>query len=239
EISLPPGGFNPTAAVDAVRRSGLPDQLAELAPGPFGQTSTNLAVLEHLAEAVDLALCAGEGLRGAMLDEAADGNSLSLPDLSEPQRRLVAAFEIVVAADVARRAIGDLCGLPDHEGALDLDGLPELLGRDQPEPDRLARVLRLANGWLEVESRSGRLTGAGDDGADAESVARAVAAFFGLLRDATLDWADHSKLEPLINALENRAITVDDHPYDGLRARERTDDRAGLRPVSPDDIVGN
>jgi len=240
DVTLPAGGFKPTASIDAVRRSGLPDQLADLAPGPFGYASTSLAVLEQLAEAVDVALCAGESLRGSMLDEGADGNSLSLPDLSEPQRKLVAAFEIVVAADFARRAIGDICGLPDHEGALDLDGLPELLGRDQPEPDRLARVLRLANGWLEVESRSGRLTPAADGGEpDAETAARAVAAFFGLLREATLDYADHSTLQPLVSALENRTVEVENHPYDGLRTRERTDDRTGLRPVTTDEIVGN
>jgi hypothetical protein len=238
DVSLPPGGFNPSAATEAVRASGLPDQLRKLASGPFGQTSTNLAVLEGLAEAVDLALCAGETLRGQMLEGASDGTSLSLPDLSAPQRQLVAAFETVITCDAARRTIGDLCGLPDHEGSLDLDGLPELLRRDQPEPERLERILRIANGWLEHNSRSGRLDGLDHD-IDAESVAHAVAAFFGLLRAATLDYVDHSKLQPLVAALEERHILVAGHPYDGLRIRERTDDRTGLQPVTPDEIVGN
>ncbi len=238
DVTLPTGGFHPAAAAEAVRESGLPDKLVSLASGPFGQTSTNLALLEGLTEAVDLALCAGESLRGEILDEADNAPSLALPDLSDPQRQLLAAFELVVASDAARRTIADLCGLPDHEGSLDLDGLPELLRRKRPAPERLTHILRLADGWLEHQSRSGALAGAPDE-PDSQSAARAVGAFFGLLRDALFDYLEHSRLEPLVRGLEERRIEIADHPYDGLRIRERTDDRTGLQPVEPDEIVGN
>ena len=231
EVTLPAGGFKPSVAVGAVRESGLPEQFAELAPGPFGRTSTGVAVLEGLAEGVDLALCAGERLRGVMMEEAADGASLSLPELSEPQRQLVAAFETAVLADTTRRHVGDLCGLPDHQGTLDLEGLPELLARRQPEGDRLGRILRLASGWLEMKAESGELAGDSRE-VDDEAVAHAVAAFFGLLRDATVDYAERSELSALVEALENRRVRVAEHPYDGLRVRERTEDRSGLRPVA-------
>lgn len=237
EVSLPTGGYKPAEAVDAVRASGLPDRLAELAPGPFGHTSTDLAVLEALLEAVDLALCAGEALRGAILEEESDGESFSLPSLSTPQRQLLAAFEVTVLTDALRRRIGQICGLADHEGSLELDGLPDLLAKEQEEQARLERILRLADGWLGMKKRTGELGGDGELG-DA-AVAQALAAFFGLLRAATLEFAGRGNVKPLVGALENRRVRVAGHPYHGLRIRERTDDYSGLRPVEPEDIVGN
>lgn len=247
EVTLPAGGFKPAEAIRAVRDSGLPDQFAQLASGPFGHTSITAGILEGLADSADLSLAAGEALEGVILDELReDDDSLSLPSLSEEQRQLVASFELVVFADAARRHLADLTGLPDHEGSLDLDGLGDLLAKDQPEANRIARVLRLANGWLQMKANSGELDRdsggeegvAGEDGDD-RAVGRAVAAFFGLLRRAILTFVDQSAFRPLVEVLEERDITVADHPYNGLEIQERTDDRSGLRPVAPEDVVGN
>jgi AAA+ superfamily predicted ATPase len=247
DVTLPTGGFKPTEAIRAVRDSGLPDQFAELASGPFGHTSVTAGILEALAESLDLALAGGEALEGVILDEIReDDDSLTLPSLSREQRQLVASFELVVLADAARRHLAGLVGLPDHEGSLDLDGLDDLLAEEQLEANRLERVLRLANGWLHMKSKSGELdrdagdeTGIAGGNGDDRAVGRAVAAFFGLLRRAILTFVDQSAFRPLVDVLENRDIAVAAHPYDGLQIRERTDDRSGLRPVSPDDVVGN
>jgi len=247
DVTLPTGGFKPAEAVRAVRNSGLPDQLAALAGGPFGHTSITVGVLEALAESVDLSLAAGEALEAVVLDDIRErDDSLTLPSLSDEQRRLVASFEVVVLADAARCRLADLTGLPDHEGSLDLDGLDDLLARDHDESARLERVLRLANGWLQMKSESDELAGSsggdsnrGSDGVDDRTIARAVAAFLGLLRSAVRSFADRSAFRPLVDVLRDRDVEVADHPYDGLEIRERTDDRSGLRPVSPEDVVGN
>ena len=237
DVTLPAGGFQPTRAVEAVRGSGIPRQLEQLASGPFGQTSTNLRVLEGLAEAVDLGLSAGQSLEATMLEEDGRADSLALPELSAAQKQLVATFGVVVLADTARRTIEQICGLPAEGASMDTDGLADLLEARQPEHERLERALRLANGWLAMKSKSGELGGGAE--ADGQKAARALAAFFGLIRRSVIDYTDQSRLRPLVDALKARRVTVADHPYRGLEIRERTDDRSGLRPVRPDDIVGN
>lgn len=246
EISLPPGGFRPSAAIGAVRRSGLPEKCETLAGGPFGHTSVTAGLLEILCESVDLALAAGEALCGAILDDIGDDDSLNLPALSTRQRQLVASFEIIALTDAARRDLDDLCGLPSDGGSLDSDGLDDLLSREQDEPERLEHVLRLANGWLEMKSQNGELAAHrgeeeqhDDSGIDDVTLARSLAAFFSLLRRAILDFTERSSFRPLVDALEERRIEAAGHPYHGLEIRERIDDRSGLRPVTPADVVGN
>ena len=182
DIQLPPGGFARSAAVRAVKESGLPELLGARAPGPFGLTTASVAALECLADAVDLGLLAEERLRCAILADLGKAGSFALPELSPAHRRLVAAFQLVVTADAFARGARDLRVAPAVAGSLELDGLADLLENDLPPAARAARVLRLARAYGGLP----RATAAEGGSAD-QVLLRAVGAFLALLRAALLD----------------------------------------------------
>jgi hypothetical protein len=235
DVEVPRGGFAREDAAEAVRKSGLPDLFEARARGPFGQTARTLGALEALAEAVDLGICAAERLRGVLLDEASPKGSLALPRLGPEHRRLVAALQVVVTADAFARGVRDLCPPPRVAGALQFDGLADLLADDAEPRDRAARILRLARAFVDVR----RAAAAGDEAPDVAAV-RAVAAFLALLRRAVEELAKGSALRPLVGALEKRTVRVAGRTYRGLAEAEgAAPAREGLLPVRVADIVGN
>ncbi len=239
-VTLPAGGFDRAAVIDAVRESTLPEQFEQLAPGPFGKTSTSLGVLEGLVEACDLGLAAAEGLRGVILDELEGGSSFSVPELTRPQRQLCAAFQIAVSADALERRVAEWASEPSIEGALEMDGLDDLLAHDGPPRELLGRVLRIAAAWLKMKAGEPEAKDAEDGDLPADQkLAAMLAAFFELLRRATGSLVAQSSLKPLLSALETRDVRVAGYPYDGLEIRERVETEGALLPVWPEEIVGN
>ncbi|MFP4600284.1 MAG: AAA family ATPase [Persicimonas sp.] len=241
-ITLPAGGFDRAAVIDAVCESTLPAQFEELAPGPFGKTSTSLGVLEGLVEACDLGLAAAERLRGEILDEMDAGGSFAVPQLDEKQRQLCAAFQIAVSADALERRVTEWASEPSVDGALEMDGLADLLAHDGPPRELLGRVLRIAAAWLKM--KAGERAAAPKDSEDGQppadqKLAATLAAFFELLRRATGEYVAQSSLKPLLSALETRQVRVAGYPYDGLAIRERVETGGALLPVGPEEIVGN
>ncbi|QDG52799.1 AAA family ATPase [Persicimonas caeni] len=237
-VSLPKGGFDRAGVTAAVKKSGLPGQFEKLAPGPFGKTATSLGVLEGVVAACDLGLAAAEALRGVILDEAASGASFAVPELTRQQRQLVAAFQVAVTADSVERHIAEWVHEPAVEGSLEMDGLSDLLAHDGPPVELLGRVLRIAAAYVQMKAPA--RTSDEDDAPEPDhAVAATLAAFFELLRRATITYLKSSSLKPLLSALEAREVRVAGYPYDGLEIAERIEVETGLLPVSPSDIVGN
>jgi hypothetical protein len=233
EIESPRGGFARADAATAVRGSGLVELLAARAPGPFGLCSAAVGALECLADAVDLGLLAADRLRGAVLADLRAAASFALPELGAEHRRLIAAFQLVVTADAFAGTSGELRAASAVAGALDLDGLTELLDADLEPPERARRVLRLARAYAALPRA------AADDGTTERSAVRAVGAFLALLRAAILEIAKGTATRPLVDALAARPVKVAGRPYRGLEVRDAPADRGGLLPVRPEDIVGN
>jgi DNA polymerase III delta prime subunit len=245
-INCPRGGFDRHSAIAAVKKSGLSGQFEDLAPGPFGKTSTSLGVLESLVDACDLGLAAAEGLRGVILDEASSGSSFSVPELTRQQRQLVAAFQVAVTADAVERRVVEWVQEPPVDGSLEMDGLNDLLGHDGPPVELLGRILRIGAAYVQMKApiSTNEPTADGKEGGEDQTtpdqrVALTLAAFFKLLRRATVSYAASSSLKALLSALEEREIHVVGYPYDGLEIAEQTEVEAGLLPVSSTDIVGN
>jgi hypothetical protein len=240
-VSLPRGGFDRHGVIEAVKKSGLPGQFEELAPGPFGKTATSLGVLESLVDTCDLGLAAAEALSGVILDEATNGSSFSVPELSRQQRQLVAAFQIAVSADALARRVAEWVKEPPVDGSLEMDGLADLLAHDGPPVELLGRVLRIGAAYVQMKASTTAepKDDSGDPSAADQTVALTLAAFFELLRRATVSYVASSSLKPLSSALEAREIRVAGYPYDGLEIAERLEAESGLLPVAPTDIVGN
>ncbi len=238
-VSVPAGGFDRSAVVAAVRTSGLPGQFDKLAPGPFGKTSTALGVLEGLVEACDLSLAAAEALRGVILDEMSTGSSFAVAELGRKQRQLVAAFQIAVCADAVERRVAEWVAEPSIDGSLEMDGLDELLAHDGPPIGVIERVLRIGAAYVQMKAPSAQQDADGQRVPADQAVAATLAAFFELLRRATLTYVSQSSLKPLLSALRAREVRVAGYPYDGLEIAEPIAAETGLLPVWPDDIVGN
>lgn len=240
-IALPPGsrGFTPARAAQVVRDSGLIDAVSKRATGPLGTTSLGMAVLEALAEAVDIAAETARRVEAHVLEALADaGPDFAVPRLPPPQRELLGAVATVVLADLARLRLATLAELPPVDGALERDGLGALLGGEGPVEARLQRVLTIAGRYLELE---GGRDDAPDPFARARAAAGTVAAFLTLLRRAVLGHAAGGSLRPLVQGLERRSLRVVGHDYHGLELRDagRREASGDLLPVRPADIVGN
>jgi hypothetical protein len=233
EVRLPRGGFARAQAVAAVQAAGLPELIQQLAPSPLGPTVIGAGVLHGLADALDLGLAARAHLDGAIRAERA-GSGFDLPELGAAQKRLLAAFQIVTTADAAVRHLGAHCSAPAVEGALELDGVEELLA----EADAAAladRLVRLAKRFLEVKAT--RLDPERDD--PAAFAGTTIAALLVLLRRAVELFAKVGELRPLVASLAARRVTVAGIPYSGLTEQAPVEAPAGLLPIEPDDIVGN
>jgi hypothetical protein len=240
DVELPPGGYDRSAAVQAVKESGLPETFGNLAPGPFGTSSKGTAALEALATAIDLGLAASAGLKGIILEEATTPGSFAVPSLQPPQQRLTSAFQIVATADSVTRRLSELAPAPQVEGALELDGFAELLDTGADPATLASRVLRLARRYLELHPPGSTPAPPGTETPPPEDhTATTVAAFMELLKRATLIFSSSGALLPLTEALKTRKVVVAGHGYDGLVVKPIEDVSAGLLPMWPDDIVGN
>lgn len=246
-VALAPGGrgFTPARAAAVVASSGLPTALGELVAGPFGLPSLAVASLEALCDAVDIGAEAARRLQGHLLEALAveQDTGLRLPALPPEHRELVGALAVVTAADLALRRLAALVELPAVEGALERDGLAELLrAADPPEP-LLERVLTMARRYLAlrragIEAEEGVRARAG-------AAVGTLAAFLVLLRRAVLGHAESGTLRPLVAALGRQGLTVVGHAYHGLAIRDAAmvgagrGSGSGLLPVRPADVVGN
>jgi len=251
-IALPPGGrgFSPARAAQTVADSGLPEALARLATGPFGLPSLAVACLEAMADAVDIGSEAARRLEGYLLEALVSDDTggvgvrpmaegLRLPPLPPAHRELVGALAVVVAADLGLRRLATLVDLPTVEGALERDGLPELLSASDPPEALLRRVLAMAKHYLEL--RRGAVEAEEGVRTRAQAAVRTLAAFLVLLRRAVLGHAESGTLRPLSGALGRRGLTIVGHAYQGLHVRDplARGSGSGLLPVRPADVVGN
>ncbi len=233
DVTLPAGGFDRGASARAVEGSGLPELLRRLAPGPFGLTATATGVLESLADAADLGLAASAALRGVLLAELSTAGDFQLPELAPGHERLLAAVQLIVAADDAVHRLGRFCPAPDVDGALEMDGLEELL--NEQDAARLARrQLNLARGYLAIKPRPSGAPSPPD-----EYAGTTLSAALQLLAGAVRQFARSGSLVPMVKALAARRFRVAGTPYDGLTRRAPAEESSGLLPVTPADIVGN
>lgn len=234
DVEMPESGFERARASDVVHRSGLLDFFEAHAPGEFGPTALSVATFEALARASDVGFLAAERLRGQIRDDLADHESYRMPVLEPEHLQLISSFQIVVSIDVLKRQINELCGLPDVDGTLELEGLQDLLIADQSDADRMTRILKLTRVFAQ-----NRLRKVESDVADDQRCVDACVAFFELLRRAILFLAENTSGRAVLGVLRGREVRVTGFDYDGLQVREVSSDRTGLLPVTVDKIVGN
>jgi len=228
-IVLPDGGFLRSEAVAAVKTSGLVALLEGNAASPFGHSSVELQVLESLVEAVDLALLSHHTIQGVLLSELAEPNSFELSSLAPAHHNLLAATLLVVLADAAVSRITQFCPVPDVDGALELDGMAELLSAT--DPGNLAeRALRIVSAYVAQKL---------DATQSPNKLGTAIAAALKLLHNAVILYAKTGTLHPLVATLAMRKLSIGGVPYTGLIAQPATEAPSGLLPIVADDIVGN
>lgn len=233
-IHLPKQGFAPTRAAGAVESSGLVDLYQQHATGPFGVTSTALLSLEALTQSVDIGLAAHEGLKGLVMEALQEGATpYQLPTLQAEHRQFLASFMIVVITDALTRKLGAYMTLPGSDEELDLDGLPELLGKQRDALALVSHLLKLGAAYVKIA-----YTPSTETRADVE-IGAAFSAFLSMARKTVLTFSQQSAFRPLLSALKKEDVMVAGYPYDGLLIRQTTQDASGLLPMGPDDIVGN
>lgn len=222
-------GYQPEAAVDAVRAAGWLEAARKLAPGPFGPQSGATLVLEQLALAVDLGRRARGGLEAEMTASRSD--ALDAAPLSVAQRQLLSAFQLVVTCDDGCARIARATALPEVEGELALEGTEELLSS--------ADGLALARRFLQLGARFVELTLSRLGTQAAEEFPRATAAFLTLLGRTVRSCASAGALGAASRALAARPLSVAGQPYLGLARRAATEEGSGLLPVELEAVVGN
>lgn len=232
-IDMPAGGYQRSVAVASVRDAELPEGLLAACRGPFGLPSLAVTFLEACVEAVDLGLAAAAALQGLILGEARTGTSFVLPELTPAQADLVGAFQLVVTLDALQRRAAPLLPAPEVAGAMELDGLGDLLAGGREPPALAGRALRLMRRYLELHAPA-----PAEPGADRRALTTMLA-FSEMLRRAVLLLAGGGQLKALLPSLEARAVTVAGHRYRGLAVQAARPDSSGLLPVWPEDVVGN
>lgn len=231
DIELPANGFRPSVAAAIVKASGLAEYFEKRAGGPFGHSALGATALEATLHGLDLGICAWERLEGQIRDDMHDATSFVLPEFLPEHQQLVSTFAWVVTIDAITRRLHDLCGAPEVEGALELDGLEDVL--TEPDQERsFGRMLRLGRAWLELK-------GPPSTTPSPQNALVAYTAFLTLLRRALEVLSTHSSARPLFGALSHRQVRVAGYPYKGLSVQQPESERAGLLGVSVADVVGN
>jgi hypothetical protein len=217
-----------------VRASGLPRLLASIDAGEFGTTAVNLAVLEEIASALGLILEAYDSAAGEMTGEPEDG-TVDLPPLSAEQKKLAGLFSTLVFCFYLTRRLSRILEPPEVEGGLSPEGLDALALQ---EPEKLAeKVLALLRGYVaEMQGGAGAEPIASD-----RAAARCIYAFCTLLQRTVDDFSKKGRLGRLRERLASRRIRVGGEEWKGfLPYRLAAEgERPSLRPVMPEDVVGN
>lgn len=241
-VELPSGGFDRSAAVNAIRESGLPSVMGDLSKGPFGTSSKAMACLEALVEAIDLGFAAAAGLKGLILEEATVPGSFSVPSLQPGQEQFIAAYQLVITADSVARRLAELGTAPDVEGAMELEGFDELLKMGDAPEALITRVLRLAARYLELHPPTTDAAQPAKKLSPDEAAthgASTMMAFMELVRRTSVQLTQTGSLRPLGETLAGRKCKVAGYSYRGMTLQEDAEATAGLMPMTPDDIVGN
>ena len=221
------------AGARAVRASGLPELLSEIDPGRFGTTTRNVALLETVAAGLDLIVTAHEKIAYALSEPS--GEAVSLEPLTGEQKRLAGYFAILVFCRGAIRGLGRLAEPHEVEGELSSDGLAELA---EMEPDEMAeRLASLMARFLHRERQSPK---AGPLDSD-EASARCACVFATLLERAVRSATRRGRIGKLRELVADTTLEVAGETWRGLTPRSIAPRAEGalLRPVSPEDVVGN
>jgi hypothetical protein len=236
-VAPPPGGFDRAGVKALVAEGTLARTMHRVARAPFGHTVVTLRTLDAVVEAADLALQTGEVMHGALLEDIARTGTFAIPEPTRDQRLFVGAFAVTVLCDNLVRLLAEIAPTPQVESNLELEGLEELL--ELPTREVMARVLKLATSYLEVQAKR-------QGGASASTVAErelwltsTLHAFVLQLRGAVELLTHSGRLRPFGIALGQRRVTVGNVRYEGFRGRPLGDPIVDLKPVSTDDIVGN
>jgi hypothetical protein len=216
--------------------SGLPRLLSAVDPGRFGTTAVNLALLEETSAALDLLLEAHEKVVYELSAPAGgEGEGLDLPPLEPEQKKLAGLFAIVVATAHLERKIARLVDPPEVEGRLSTEGLEELAGL-APEVMASKTASLVTNYLQEMVERPGAEPITSD-----RAAARCLYAFSVLLQRAAHEVSKRGRLGRLRERLGQRTLAVGGETWKGFLPFSLAAAREAplLRPVVPEDVVGN
>lgn len=232
-----PDGFDRAAVRELIAEGPLSAKARELSRGAFGHTVMTLRALEAVVHAADLAIYAGEALHAALFEDIARQGSLAIPEPTPDQRLFMGAFAVTVFCDELMELLAALAPTPELRDDLESQGLERLLAV-QPRA-AIEKLLHLAAGYLDVQAR--RQPGAtGATVAERERwVTQTVHAFVAQLAGAVARLTHHGRLRPFGIALAQRKVVVGESRYEGFRRKAMGDAVVDLKPVHPDDIVGN
>ncbi len=236
-VTPPAGGFDRAGIRAIVSEGPLAKNLHKIVRAPFGHTVTTLRVLEAIVDAGDLALASGEALHAALMEDIARTGSFAIPEPTRDQKLFIGAFAATVWCDTAQTLLAELAPTPVVDGSLEAEGLEELL--EQPPREVVARVLKLAGRYLEVQA--GLKSGAAAQGVAERELWITTTLHAGVLQlRAAIERLTHAgRLRPFGLALAQRKVIVGATRYEGFRARPIGDPVTDLKPVQTTDIVGN
>ena len=232
-----PAGFDRAVVREQVAAGPLSERAAALSRGAFGQTVLTLQALEAVVVAADMAAAAGEALHGALLEDIAAAGSLALPEPTADQRLFLGAFTVTVFADELMAALAELAPTPELRDDLESHGLEALLEADPRAA--VEKLLRLAAGYLDVQGKRHAHAG-GSTVLEREIwVVTTLHAFVAQLAGAVQRLTHHGRLRPFGIALAAREVVIGEHRYEGFTRKAKGDAVTDLKPVQPEDVVGN
>lgn len=232
-----PRGYDRAALRELVAQGPLCERVRSLPRGPFGHTVLTLRALEAVVDAADLAVAAGESLHAALLEDVARTGSLAIPEPTRDQRLFIGAFAVTVFGDELMAHLAELAPTPELTDDLESQGLEDLL---EAEPRAaIEKLLRLAAGYLDVQAKRQPGATAATVVERSSWVVMTLHAFVAQLAGAVERLTHHGRLRPFGIALSKRDVVIGDVAYEGFRRKARGDTVVDLKPVRPEDIVGN
>ncbi|MEM6995920.1 MAG: hypothetical protein AAF721_35745 [Myxococcota bacterium] len=232
-----PAGFDRAAVRELVAHGPLCERARALARGPFGHTVLTLRALEAVTTAADLAAHTGEALHAALLEDIARTGSLAIPEPTRDQRLFLGAFSVTVFADELMAHLAEIAPTPELRDDLESHGLEALLEEDPRAA--IEKVMRLAAGYLDVQGKRQAGASGSTVGEREVWVVTTLHAFVAQLAGAVQRLTHHGRLRPFGTALQQREVLIGEHRYEGFRRRPGGDAVVDLKPVQPQDVVGN
>ncbi len=229
-------GYKQKTAERIVASSPLTPLLERHASGPFGLTSLSVECLESLARAADTGFEGRHLVESLIIQELGKERpegSLDVVELQPAHQLLIGAFQLVVTVDALCAWSATVVPPPQIEGALQLDGLEDLL-RD-PDEKLLTRLCDITAGFVKATAQKNPQAVA-----DPTQVIKSITAGLLLLKNSVLRLAQGGTTASLEGALRRHVITIGPLRYRGLSSVVETSlPNHGLLDIRVDDIVGN
>ena len=220
-------GYN-QFVLSGMKESGLSQLLIEIAPGDFGLSTDTLFLLDTLKTAFIHSFVAAEKMAYTISPLSADGTVASM---TEEQRRFSGLFALEVFTTTMSEALSERMAVPNVDGMFELDGLMSLASQtDEMFPLRVSRLLvaYIRNEMTETQTQ-----------VDSQRLVATLYAFALLLSRTIGSVVQTGRYKRYLEQVAHTSLNIGGRKWRGFIAAQPSEAPPALRPVGPDDIIGN